>query len=155
MENLNSNSVAPATAHVNAAPADGSKAKRAKRTINVFWVEINRARKVFNMQLDKSNSLKLRCLKNQIGREQDPQKFFNEYQKQVSWLMDSNNFNKQCEVAGYDAKILATHIVFLGSATLHKVRENGIYDPSISGDLDLYKEAFLPDDAQEFVRAIA
>lgn len=155
MENLNSNSMAPATVYVNAAPADESKAKRAKRTVNPFWVTINRSRKVFDMQLDKSNEVKLRCLGHQLGRERDPQKFYLEFMEQVDWLLDSRRFTEQCKAREIEPRTLATHVVFLGSATMHKVRENGIYDRSISGDLELYKESFLPDDPQKFVAEIA
>ena len=129
--------------------------KRAKRTVNPFWVTINRSRKVFDMQLDKSNEVKLRCLGHQLGRERDPQKFYLEFMEQVDWLLDSRRFTEQCKAREIEPRTLATHVVFLGSATMHKVRENGIYDRSISGDLELYKESFLPDDPQKFVAEIA
>jgi len=151
--------ITPATAQAATSMSNSNEmaivaGKKAKRTVNQFWVEVNRARKVFNIQLDKSNELKYRCLKNQIGRERDPQKFFNDFQEQVDWLMDSSRYNQQCHDRQLDPKTVATHIVFLGSATLHKVREKGIYDPSVSGDLDLYKDSFMPSNAQDFANPL-
>lgn len=129
--------------------------KRAKRRVNPFWVTINRSRRVFETQLDKSNELKLRCLGNQLGRENDPAKFYNDYMEQVNYLLDSNRFVQQCTNADVNPTTLATHIVFLGSATLHRVRENGIINSEVYGDINLYKDSFLPDNPQEFVKRIS
>lgn len=128
--------------------------KRAKRSVNPFWVTINRSRKIFEIQLDKSNELKLRCLGNQLGRENDPAKFYNDYMEQVNYLLDSNRFVQQCTNADVNPTTLATHIVFLGSATLHRVRENGIINSEVYGDINLYKDSFIPDNSQEFVKRI-
>lgn len=153
MQEMISNNAAEASTNRTCSIEQTSKVvKKAKRTVNPFWVKINRARKIFNLQLDKSNNCKLRCLKNEICRESDPQKFYNEFIYHVDWLLDSTKFNDQCKSAEIDPWVLATHVVFLGSASLHKVRENGIYDRTIGGDLGLYKEPFLPDNAQDFAR---
>lgn len=129
--------------------------KRAKRSVSPFWATINRSRKIFDIQLDKTNELKLRCLANQLGRENDPAKFYNDYMEQVNYLLDSNRFVQQCTGADVNPTTLATHIVFLGSGTLHRVRENGIINSEVYGDINLYKDSFLPDSPQEFVKRIA
>ena len=128
--------------------------KKVKRSVNPFWVTINRSRTIFDKQLDKSNEIKLRCLGNQLGRENDPAKFYNDYMEQVNYLLDSNRFVQQCVGAEVNPTTLATHIVYLGSATLHRVRENGIINSEVYGDINLYKDSFLPDNPQEFVKRI-
>lgn len=76
MANIYLNDASMATENKSNSNEQSSKAvKKAKRTVNPFWVTINRSRKVFDMQLDKSNEVKLRCLGHQLGRERDPQNF--------------------------------------------------------------------------------
>lgn len=69
-------------------------------------------------------------------------------------MLDSKKFCNACEQNEYDPRTVATHIVFLGSAVMHKVLENGIYDDSVAKDLDLYKDEFFPQTADEFAKKI-
>ena len=117
-----------------------------------IWTVLKRARKTFDAQLEKSNQVKLTCLKMYSGAANgDQQKFHDSYMEQVGRLTDSNRYCKAAEAAGCDPNTLATHIVFLGSATVSKVLKEGLANAGILRDIELYKEPFLPD-AQEFAK---
>ena len=113
-----------------------------------IWVVLNKARKSFNVQLTKSNDVKLQCLQKYSAEIGDQQKFYNDFMEQVGKLTDSRRFCDAAEAKEVSPEILATHIVFLGSSTMNKVLKFGL-DP-IEADLDLYKEAFMPESAQKY-----
>lgn len=112
------------------------------------------ARKLFQAQLTKSNSIKLACLKKAtMSYTDDPQKLYNDYMKRVDALTDSKRFCTDAEAQKIDSKILATHIVFLGPKVVREVLRDGLMNSPVAEDLELYREAFLPDNAQDFAKA--
>ena len=116
-----------------------------------IWVVLNKARKTFNAQLNKSNEVKLQCVKKYSTSEyEDQQKFYNDFMEQVEKLTDSKKFCEAAEAHEMDSNILATHIVFLGSSTMNKVLKEGLDNSPVAGDLNLYQEAFMPKTPQEF-----
>lgn len=127
--------------------------KKKRIAVPKIWTVLNRARKTFNAQMAKSNEVKLACLQ-KYSREayEDQQKFYNDFMHQVGRLTDSVRFNEAAKANGCDPKILASHIVFLGSAMVNKVLKFGLENTEIIDDIDLYREAFMPADAQEFAK---
>ena len=119
---------------------------------------IAKARKGFNLCLSelKSNDVKLAYLRKYAMTLPDVQKFFDRYMveanKLAEKLKDSLSVTKACEESGNDILVLATHVVFLGKTAIMKVAKYGVSEQSpIHGYLDLFKDPFMPDDAQDFV----
>ena len=116
-----------------------------------IWAVLSKARKSFDAQLNKSNEVKLQCVKKYSTSEyEDQQKFYNDFMKYVELLTDSKKFCEAAEANEVDSNILATHIVFLGSSTMNKVLKEGLDNSPVAGDLNLYQEAFMPKTPQEF-----
>ena len=115
-----------------------------------IWAVLSKARKSFDAQLNKSNDIKRQCVKKfSAGEYADQEKFYNDFMEQVETLYDSKKFCEAAEAHKVEPKILATHIVFLGS-TMNKVLKEGLDNSPVAGDLNLYKEAFMPITHQEF-----
>lgn len=130
--------------------SEGSNKKRP--AIKLIWRILGKAKHTFNAQIEKTNEVKLACLKKFAGGTcYDLQKFHGTYMEQVERMTDSKRYCKDAEAAGCDPTILATHIVFLGSATVNRVLKLGLQNTEVARDIDLYREAFLPD-AQEFAK---
>lgn len=135
---------------LNLIPAEGTKKRAA---VPQIWTVLNRARKTFDAQLEKSNTIKLACLKRYAGAaNNDQQKFYNDFMYQVGRLTDSIRYNEAAKAKNCDPKILGTHIVFLGSAMVNKVLRVGLENSGVLEDIDLYREAFMPNDPQEFAK---
>lgn len=133
------------------APVVERKNKRA--AVPQIWTVLNRARKTFDAQIEKSNEVKLACLKKFArAANDDQQKFYNDFMQQVGRLTDSVRFNEAAKANDCDPKILASHIVFLGSAMVNKVLKLGLENAGVLEDIDLYREAFMSADAQEFAK---
>lgn len=133
------------------APVAEQKKRRAATP--QIWVVMNKARRTFDAQLAKSNKVKLACLKKYAGAaNDDQQKFYNDFMQQVGRLTDSVRFNEAAKANDCDPKILASHIVFLGSAMVNKVLKLGLENAGVLEDIDLYREAFMSADAQEFAK---
>lgn len=116
-----------------------------------IWAVLSKARKSFDAQLNKSNEIKLQCVKKfSAGEYADQEKFYNDFMKYVELLTDSKKFCEAAEANEMEPNILATHIVFLGSSTMNKVLKEGLDNSPVAGDLNLYKEAFMPKTPQEF-----
>ena len=108
---------------------------------------------MFQAQLTKSNAIKLACLKKAtMSYTEDAQKLFNDYMKRVEELTDSKRYCADAEAHGLDATILASHIVFLGPKVVRTVLRDGLMNSPVAEDLELYTEAFLPDNAQDFAK---
>lgn len=127
--------------------------KKAKRPYSKFWGATNKANRNFRYQLYKSNAVKRECLRRAAMEvTMDLQKYYFDYMREVNRLTDSQRYCKAAESAGCDANILATHIVFLGSAQVNKVLKVGLEQSGVLQHVNLYKEAFLPADPQEFAK---
>lgn len=123
---------------------DDTKKKRV--AIPQIWSVLNKARRTFDAQLIKNNDAKLECVKRfSRAANNDPQKFHGTYMEQVGRLIDSKRFCKDAEALGCDPTILATHVVFMGSAMINRVLKQGIANTNVAKDIELFKEPFLPD----------
>lgn len=132
---------------INNIPEQGNKKRK---PIPQIWSVVKKANHTFNAQLEKSNEVKLACLKKYAGvSSYDLQKFHGTFMEQVERMTDSKRYCKDAEDAGCDPTILATHIVFLGSAMVNRVLKLGLQNTEVARDIELYKKGFLPN-AQEF-----
>ena len=116
-----------------------------------IWAVLSKARKSFDAQLNKSNEIKLQCVKKFATSEYDDlAKFYNDIMEQVEKLTDSKKFCEAVEAKKLDPKIVATHIIFLGSSVMNEVLKLGLGNSRIAEDINLYQEAFMPKTPQEF-----
>jgi len=152
--NSSINSVATTTAAEAAnANTNVEPSKKVKRTYSKFWSAVGKANRHFSVQLVKTNEAKCECLKQAAyGMTKDLQKFYYEFMNQAFRLTDSVRYCKAAEAAGCDPLILATHIVYQGSAKINKVLQEGLEQSGVLQHVELYKEAFLPADPQEFAK---
>ena len=125
--------------------------KKPRRPYSKFWGAVGKANRHFRIQLNKSNSSKRECFRRAAMEiTDDLQKFYYDYMREVDRLTDSQRYCKAAEAAGCNPTILATHIVYLGSAQVNRVLKMGLDQSGILQHVDLYKETFLPADPQEF-----
>lgn len=114
----------------------------AKRVVPQLWRVLNKANKIFAVQVGKTNAVKLDCLERFAkAMFDDIEKFWADYAHQVNTLVDSRRFCKDCLKHEIEPETLAEHIVFLGSMTMRKVLREGI-DIVLKGTIHLYKESF-------------
>ena len=135
--------------------------KTTRKNVSIETVDFNligKARRGFNLCLTelKSNDVKLAYLRKYATTLPDVQKFYDRYMieanKLADKLKDSLSVTKACEESGSDILILATHVVFMGKTAMMKVAKFGVSEQSpIHGHLDLFKDPFMPDNAQDFV----
>lgn len=131
---------------------------KSKRRIIDFWSQNRRAAKDFNCCLTelKSNDSKLGYLRKYYSQVPDVQKLFDDFMSEsknlAEKLQDRVSVVKACDELGTTPMILATHVVFMGKTAVQKVIKYGIGEGSpIHGHLDLFKDPFMPEDAQDFV----
>lgn len=146
---------------INSAEVKSEAEKTTRKNVTTETVDfrlIGKARKGFDLCLTemKSNDVKLAYLRKYATTLPDVQKFFDRYMveanKLADKLKDSVSVTKACEKSGNDILTLATHVVFLGKTAIMKVAKYGVGEQSpIHGYLDLYKDPFMPDNAQDFV----
>lgn len=130
-----------ATTEVNVAVSMKTRSRVATPTI---WKVLEKARRVFDAQLTKTNEVKLRCIEKFMNAATlDVEKFWGDYMEQASKLLDSKRYERECQTLGVNAENLATHIVFLGSATINKVFKYGI-GVTLKRDYSLYTDPFIP-----------
>jgi len=104
---------------------------------------LKKARKVFDVQLNKSHEAKWECVENQIGTSfHDKERFCSEYLKHADRMLDSISFRKECSSLGVNAECVAEHIVFRGSAEINRVLNQGVRN-TIGNDVKLYDKMFL------------
>lgn len=115
------------------------------------WNVIAQARPVFNVQLEKSNAVKLKCIEKFMhATYADADKFWSDFMEQVNILLDSRRFWRECENMGCRPEYVAEHVVFLGSAMIKKVLKEGVAR-ILGSDVQLYKERFTPEEANRFL----
>ena len=131
---------------------------KSKRRIIDFWSQNRRAAKDFNCCLTefKSNDAKLGYLRKYYSLVPDVQKLFDDFMSEskilAEKLQDRVSVVKACDEVGTTPMILATHVVFMGKTAVQKVLKYGVGEDSpIHGHLDLFKDPFMPEDAQDFV----
>ena len=131
----------------NGVKTENANGKSKKRQSNPpMWSILGKAKKKFDAQLHKDNSLKLKCVENYLaGETNDAPKFWGDFMKQVERLLDSRKYVKECQSLGYKPENVAEHIVFLGSATVNKVLTIGVSN-TIGSHLKLYQDRFTSAD---------
>lgn len=140
---------------VNTMTTVAPKVKGSRKPIPPMWRVLAKARKTFQMQLSKDNTIKLLCVTNFLNAEfHDVEKFWSDYFEQVAKLLNSRLYTAECDHLEVNPVNLAEHIVFLGSGTINKVLKDGIYR-TIGGHTELYGERFSPADADKHRRNVA
>ena len=115
-----------------------------RKPIPVLWQVLGKAKRVFDVQIDKTNDVKLRCVERFMGTDaHDVEKFWLNFQDQVDLILDSKRFERQCDQLALNPEIVAEHIVFLGHATVKRVMAYGI--EHLGNEVSLYKERFTAD----------
>jgi len=133
----------------------GKKSKngetKKRKPVSIMARILRKAKKVFNAQILKSNETKLLCVETFINLAiMDAEKFWSDFMEWPNELLNSKRYEKECKELDVGAKILATHIAFLGKSTVNKVIKNGIV-PVIGGDYLLYTERFVPESAEKYI----
>ena len=134
--------------------AEKAPKRATKRNVSPLWSVITKANRVFAVQVDKNNERKLKCLKNaMVSKYSDHDKFWVEYHKHTSTLLDSRRFCKECVDYGCTPAYVAEHIVFEGSATMKEVLKRGVRVVLGEG-VKLYKERFTEDATDKFITEV-
>ena len=133
------------------AKAPQTTTRRRRSNALPVWNVIAQARPVFNVQLEKSNAVKLKCIEKFMhATYADADKFWSDFMEQVNILLDSRRFWRECESMGCRPEYVAEHVVFLGSAMIKKVLKEGVAR-ILGSDVQLYKERFTPEEANRFL----
>lgn len=134
--------------------SDKAPKRATKRNVSPLWSVITKANRVFAVQITKDNKCKLNCLKNaMVSKYSDHDKFWVEYHKHTSTLLDSRRFCKECVDYGCNPAYVAEHIVFEGSATMKEVLKRGVRVVLGEG-IRLYKERFTEDVTDKFITEV-
>lgn len=142
--------VVTAANNVESSNASSAKSQRGRSSKMSFWSLVNKAKRNYNAQFDKTNELKFRSISQLIPSfTADEEKFWSEYMSEANTLLNSRKYLAECEKLGVDATTLATHIVFLGSGKRNDVLKYGI-ENVINANYRLYVEKFVPDVALQF-----
>lgn len=133
------------------AKAQQTITRRRRSNALPIWSVIAQARPVFNVQLEKSNLVKLKCIEKFMhAAYADSDKFWSDFMEQVNILLDSRRFWRDCEGMGCKPEYVAEHVVFLGSAMIKKVLKEGVAR-TLGSDIQLYKDRFSPKEADRFL----
>ena len=121
-----------------------------KRAVPALWRVLTKARKVFEVQINKTNQVKLQCLERFMSTYYaDQDQFWVDFMKQVGILMDSRRFYNECKSKGYNPQNVAEHIVFSGSKTIKKVFMEGVGN-ALGSSIQFYQNTFVPDDKRKY-----
>jgi hypothetical protein len=80
----------------------------------------------------------------------DHEKFWVEYHKHTSTLLDSRRFCNDCLSKKYEPAVVAEHIVFEGHKMIKRVLKEGVINV-LGESIRLYDKRFTPDDTARFV----
>lgn len=134
--------------------ANGNSTQRKRKSVPPMWRILGKARNVFDVQLSKSNEIKLQCIEKFMNAEiKDTDKFWSDFMEQVDKLLDSRRYITECMSLECKPENIAEHIVFLGSATINKVLKDGV-QKTLGNDLRLYTERISPKDADVYRSSI-
>ena len=154
MANTNSNALtegAQSEAQKVVKVAKSQSGSTTNRKADPLWSVIRKAHKVFAVQIKKDNKTKLDCLEFAMhSKFDDHEKFWVEYHKKTSMLLDSRRFCNECLQKNYNPAIVAEHIVFEGSAVMRRVLKEGVINV-LGESIRLYDKRFTPDKTARFV----
>lgn len=115
-----------------------------RHEIPLLWRVLNKARPVFNVQINKSNDVKASCIQRFMPTlYADEGRFWIDFMDQVNILLDSRRFCRECQAMGYRPENVAEHVVFLGSAPMRKVLREGVQN-TLGASIQFYKDRFSP-----------
>lgn len=121
-----------------------------KHEIPALWKVLGKARPVFEVQINKSNEVKLSCIERFMpALYADEDRFWMEFMEQVNILLDSRRFCRECKTLGYQPEHVAEHVVFLGSTPMRKVLKEGVQN-TLRVSIQFYKDRFSPDKAEAY-----
>ena len=121
-----------------------------RHEIPALWRVLNKARKVFNVQINKTNQIKAECIQRFMpAAYADDQQFWIEFMAHVNILLDSRKFCRECQQLGYTPEYVAEHVVFLGSGPMRKVLRDGVQH-ALGVKIQSYKERFSPEQADSY-----
>lgn len=127
--------------------------KRGKK--DPMWKWMADGLKVFNVQLEKSNNTKLRCIENQVlAKTNDIDKFWGKFMQKVEDICNSRKYTTECDSLGIHPINLAEHIVPMGATVINKVLKNGVYTV-LGNDIEFYRDRLSPSEADPFRRKLA
>lgn len=149
MANTNNNALTEGTQseaqnNNNSKTAKNKSGSTTPRKVDPLWSVIRKANKVFAVQIKKDNECKLNCLEFAMhSKFDDHEKFWVEYHKHTSTLLDSRRFCKDCMDRGYCPVAIAEHVVFEGSTVMRKVLKEGVFH-AIGENIQFYTKGFTP-----------
>lgn len=121
------------------------------RKVDPLWSVIRKAHKVFAVQIKKDNDTKLNCLEFAMhSKFDDHEKFWVEYHKHTSTLLDSRRFCNDCLSKKYEPAVVAEHIVFEGHKMIKRVLKEGVINV-LGESIRLYDKRFTPNETACFV----
>jgi len=109
--------------------AKSSVSKSRSKSKNPFDAVLEKARAIFNNQLDRSPETKQKAIMKVISAQATAytkEQFLAEYVNRVSKLLDSKSYCKKCQTLKMESYNVATHIAFDGIKKAHLVIENGL-----------------------------
>lgn len=115
------------TGSLNAARNSVSKSR--SKSKNPFDAVLEKARAIFNSQLDRSPKTKRKAIERVINAQAaayTKEQFLAEYVERVARLLDSKSYCKKCQSLKMSSYDVATHVAFDGVRKSHQVIENGL-----------------------------
>lgn len=115
------------TSSLNAAKVSVSKSR--SKSKNPFDAVLEKARAIFNSQLDRSPETKRKAIERVISAQAaayTKEQFLAEYVERVARLLDSKSYCKKCQSLKMSSYDVATHVAFDGVRKSHQVIENGL-----------------------------
>lgn len=105
-----------------------SSVKSTSKQKNPVDAVLQRARRLFDKQIDNSAAVKKQCIDLYLSSSTSLAKdqFYGEYLNRVCRLLDSKTFCEDCVSFGLDPYNVATHFVFCGMTHVYKILDDGL-----------------------------
>lgn len=130
-----------------------SVSKSRSKSKNPFDAVLEKARAIFNNQLDRSPETKKKAIERVINAQTaayTKDQFLAEYVERIARVLDSKSYCKKCNSLKMSSYNVATHIAFEGVRKAHQVIENGL-DSVYSNFLsEMEKPVFSIDELKPF-----
>ena len=131
------------TGSLNAARSSVSKSR--SKSKNPFDAVLEKARAIFNNQLDRSPETKRKAIEKVINAQvaaYTKDQFLAEYVERVARLLDSKSYCKRCSSLNMNSYNVATHVAFDGVRKSHQVIEDGLDSIYLSFFTEMEKPIF-------------
>lgn len=106
-----------------------SVSKSRSKSKNPFDAVLEKARAIFNNQLDRSPETKKEAIERVINAQTaayTKDQFLAEYVERIARVLDSKSYCKKCNSLKMSSYNVVTHIAFEGVRKAHQVIENGL-----------------------------